>query len=152
MLKPLLLGAVTLLSIGVAAPLAKADALAVECGKDITWNDDYPTVVEPAISISATSLEEFEGPVGGSWSLELGGKEVPKNAKGVSVTIDQDQWHVNAIIIRVIHARTASRPVGTEYIIYNPYSEESVRAEKYNIGGFTGRIKVGSFKCYSMSA
>lgn len=125
--------------------LAHASNTAVICGK--TTTPDEFTVTGFELMISSEKSDGYNGPVGGTWNLKIGGENAewqPEN-KNIKASMKKVDGKIQVEII-LVQGRGPSGPVGTRYVLADLYGEETT-LEKWNFGGFTGKIKVGQFNC-----
>lgn len=124
---------------------AFASNTVVICGK--TANPDEFTVGGFELMISSESSDGYNGELGRDWQLKLVSEESPwiSDAKNISAKMIRGGGKTQ-IVITLVQGRGPSGPVGTRYILEDLYGEETI-LEKWNFGGFTGTLKVGSFQC-----
>jgi len=118
----------------------------VKCGKTVSVEDLTTEGFELEIS---SETDEYSGAVGGNWQMKLGSEDskwLKSNRNIVAKkTVNKKSTDID---ISIIKANTPSGPVGTQYKLFGLYSEQP-RLEKYNVGGFTGYLKVGEYQCAS---
>lgn len=124
---------------------AHASNTVVVCGQ--STNADEFSVTGFELMISSESGDGYNGPVGGSWNMKIGKEEsdwLPEN-KNVKASMKKVGGRTQVEIV-MVQGRGPSGPVGTRYVLADLYGEETT-LEKWNFGGFTGKVKVGEFNC-----
>lgn len=123
-------------------------ALSIECGDDVDAGD--MTVGKPVLQVSSVA-ENFIGLASdkrGGWSMKYRGEEYPpKSAVGSEKRVAHGEV-LAQIEITVEVATAPSGPVGKRLVIENPYDDIPLLVE-YNLGGFTGPLKVKDYACIS---
>jgi hypothetical protein len=127
------------------SPAAYASNTVVICGE--TTNADEFTVTGFELMVSSESSDGYNGQVGKSWQMKIGSAESPwiSSPKGITAKTIRAGGKTR-IEITMVQGRGPSGPVGTRYILDDLYAEETT-LEKWNFGGFTGKLRVGSFLC-----
>lgn len=138
----------SLLLISFLAPKAMASAY-ITCGTSV--NVDEFTVRNVELNISSED-EDFNGPVGGTWHMDLGDgtggvNQIPSTNAIVATTTGAEG---EAKIVEIVIQQNpgGSQPVSTKYKIIDLYSETPV-LEKYERGGIGLPVKVGTYQCLS---
>lgn len=125
--------------------LAQASNTVAVCGK--TTNADEFSVTEFELMISSEDSDGYNGAVGGTWNMKVGSDESEWLAKNDKIKASMkkvgDKTQVEIVIVE---GRGATGPVGTRYVLADLYGEETT-LEKWNFGGFTGKVMVGEFNC-----
>lgn len=138
----------TFFSILVFSTLASGAAMAntyVKCGQLADW--DAFTVTGYELELSSEDGDEYKGPVGIKWNMRIGSEQADWLKTNKSITATSSKKDGSVIVeIKMIMAKTPSGPVGTRYKLIGLY-DEMPKLEKYNIGGFTGNLLVGTFEC-----
>lgn len=115
------------------------------CG-DLT-NAEDGTVKGFELELSSSHPSDYSGPLGETWKMKLRSPDsewLTPTDEIVARTIEGDMSIYVEISIYIEDAATG--PMG---VIYRLYDIEGAQPflEKYNYGGFTGSIKVGSYQC-----
>ncbi len=128
--------------------LSSQAAMYFECGNGLRVTDDGYKLDEVVFAASSGN-NDFSGVVGKSWNFRPGESsswlETNKNITAHKEGGDGKDW---LITIKVILGNTPSGKVGYEYKIIDPWAE-TFKAEKWNMGGFTGGVKVETYECFS---
>jgi hypothetical protein len=124
--------------------LAHASNTVAICGE--TTNADEFSVTGFELMISSEDSDGYKGPVGGSWNMKVkeDGEWLPEN-KNIKASMKNVDGKTQVEIV-MVQGRGPSGPVGTRYVLADLYGEETT-LEKWNFGGFTGKVMVGEFKC-----
>ncbi|MGZ3721915.1 MAG: hypothetical protein ACXVA9_03220 [Bdellovibrionales bacterium] len=126
-------------------------SLAVECGSDTNVNEG--TVNDTIVHVSSDD-DNFAGRAGtkaNSWGMTYKGQEYPPNkatARMIWAKGTKKGEQAEAIEITVIIGNSPTGPVGERLLITGPYDDEP-KLEIFNIGGVTGPLKTGTYKCLS---
>lgn len=125
--------------------LAHASNTVAICGE--TTNADEFSVTGFELMISSEDSDGYKGPVGGSWNMKIGKEESDWLAPNKNIKASmKDVGGKTQVEIVLTQGRGPSGPVGTRYVLADLYGEETT-LEKWNFGGFTGKVMVGEFKC-----
>lgn len=123
-------------------------ALSIECGDDVDAGN--MTVGKPVLMIGSTS-DNFVGSASdkaGGWTMKYRGEEYPPHqAIGSEKRVAHGEV-LSQIEITIQVATAPSGPVGKRLVIENPYDDIPLLVE-YNLGGFTGPIKLKDYACVS---
>lgn len=119
----------------------------IQCGKTADFDNFKVAGFELAVS---SEDDLYEGAVGGSWDLKLGSEDEDweqPNPKIVAKTVQNQDGTVTIVITKTV-GNSPTGAVGEQYQLIDLYNDTPV-LEKYNIGGFTGKLKTGTFQCIS---
>jgi len=116
----------------------------VDCGTQP--NPDEGSFENVVFSVSSED-DDFSGPAGKNWHLTVNGKDVVGQSATAKIDLDpRSRLTVLTVLVQI--GNSASGPVGTEYRVGNPYTDEP-KLEIFNMGGFTGRIRTATYACFA---
>ena len=130
-------------SLAVAAP-AFATSF-VHCGTSI---DDDGNVAGFELAVSS-DVDEYSGPVGGTWNLKIGSENADWLPEDANVVAGETRagGRINLEIL-ISGPRSSASPLDTRYVIRDFYSE-TPRLTKYAEGGPNGDVVLGRYACVS---
>lgn len=117
----------------------------IKCGK--TANGDEATVTGYELEVSSES-DNFNGPVGNNWNLKLDetGDWLPATNLITAKSVEKDT--TTTVSIKIKQGDSLTGAVGTEYELVGIYDDKP-SLKKFTMGGFTGKILIGTFECFS---
>jgi hypothetical protein len=122
----------------------------VQCGKQVNIDPETSVVSVDSYQLEVSSDDDdYSGAVGISWNMKVDnpvGDWMPTNPRITAKSYSED----GIFVVEITHIidNSLGGPVGVVYKILDFYSDFPT-LEKYNLGGFTGFLKVGRFECFS---
>lgn len=120
----------------------------VMCGKKVHQNADGDLHVTGYELELSSGNDDYSGIVGKNWNLKLqeNGDWLESTKKITAKSYEENDTTI--VEVSIINGISPSGPVGTKYKLIGLY-DDYPSLEKYNIGGFTGNVKIDTFACFS---